>query len=83
MTATATKVKTKKPTATTSIQTGETSSTTTTSQTDLDYVTLKELSASLVAEIDNLMTSNIAPQAIEKHLGNIVAGFNTELSKLS
>tara|TARA_R110002167_G_scaffold9579_16_gene44347 strand:+ start:152 stop:400 length:249 start_codon:yes stop_codon:yes gene_type:complete len=82
MTAAATKVKTTKPTETTISRTDETASQTA-SQTAIDYVVLKEISLALVAEIDNLMTSNIAPQAIEKHLGNIVAGFNTQISKLS
>lgn len=40
------------------------------------YGALLSLSRSVVAEIDNLMTSNLTPEETSRHLGNIVANYS-------
>ena len=41
-----------------------------------------ELSRSLIAEIDNLMGSNLPPAQVGKVLGDIISGFGKQLDPL-
>ena len=53
---------------------------------DPDYkahlTTSLELSRSLIAEIDNLMGSNLPPAQVGKVLGDIISGFGKQLDPL-